>query len=80
MYGHIGWDERATRFRAASRWQLWLHALIRMVSVGFEIVAAWGARSAQRRHLAAMSDHMLRDIGVDRATARGESAKPFWRT
>lgn len=79
MYGHIGWGERATRIRAAIQSQLWLHATVRMVSAGLETVAAWGARSAQRRHLAAMSDHMLRDIGVDRATARGESAKRFWR-
>ena len=26
-----------------------------------------------------LSDHMLRDIGISRAAAHGEAAKPFWR-
>jgi uncharacterized protein YjiS (DUF1127 family) len=26
-----------------------------------------------------LSDHMLCDIGISRAAARGEAAKPLWR-
>jgi len=32
----------------------------------------------QRRHLSALSDHMLRDIGVTRAEAEAESRKAAW--
>jgi uncharacterized protein YjiS (DUF1127 family) len=36
-------------------------------------------RSRQRRALAAVSDAMLRDIGLTRAEITEEIEKPFWR-
>jgi len=33
----------------------------------------------QRRVLAALDDRRLRDLGLGRAAARREAAKPFWR-
>jgi uncharacterized protein YjiS (DUF1127 family) len=39
----------------------------------------WLERARQRRQLAELSDHMLRDIGLTRADAWAESEKPFWR-
>lgn len=36
-------------------------------------------RQAQRRALAGLDDHLLRDIGITRAQARAEAARPFWR-
>jgi uncharacterized protein YjiS (DUF1127 family) len=39
----------------------------------------WRERARQRRALREMGDHMLRDIGITRAEASGEAAKPFWR-
>jgi uncharacterized protein YjiS (DUF1127 family) len=39
----------------------------------------WNQRQRQRRHLAAMDDHMLKDIGVSAADAAREAGKPFWR-
>jgi uncharacterized protein YjiS (DUF1127 family) len=39
----------------------------------------WFDRARQRRRLAELSDHMLRDIGLTRADAWAESDKPFWR-
>ena len=39
----------------------------------------WLERARQRRQLAELSDHMLRDIGLTRADAWAESDKPFWR-
>lgn len=39
----------------------------------------WAERRRQRRHLGELGDHLLRDIGLDRATAAHEAAKPFWR-
>jgi uncharacterized protein YjiS (DUF1127 family) len=39
----------------------------------------WQQRARERRQLMQLSDHMLRDIGISRATAAGEAEKPFWR-
>ena len=39
----------------------------------------WLERARQRRQLAELSDHLLRDIGLTRADAWAESDKPFWR-
>jgi uncharacterized protein YjiS (DUF1127 family) len=42
----------------------------------------WIARSQQREALADLveqDERMLRDIGVSRAAAQREAAKPFWR-
>lgn len=45
----------------------------------FDAIGDWNDRSAQRRTLAAASDHVLHDIGVSRLDAESESEKPFWR-
>jgi uncharacterized protein YjiS (DUF1127 family) len=39
----------------------------------------WRERARQRRNLASLDDRMLKDIGIDRATARKEADKPFWQ-
>lgn len=36
-------------------------------------------RARQRRDLAALSDHSLRDIGLSRTDVDFEISKPFWR-
>lgn len=36
-------------------------------------------RARSRQQLGELSDHLLKDIGLDRATACHEAAKPFWR-
>ncbi|MFN0115832.1 MAG: DUF1127 domain-containing protein [Paracoccaceae bacterium] len=36
------------------------------------------AVARQRHRLAALDDHLLRDIGIDRATAAAEAARPVW--
>ena len=40
---------------------------------------SWIARPRQRRDLAELEDHLLRDIGVSRHEALREAAKPFWK-
>jgi uncharacterized protein YjiS (DUF1127 family) len=45
----------------------------------FDAIGDWNDRTAQRRALAAASDHILHDIGVSRLDAEGEVEKPFWR-
>jgi uncharacterized protein YjiS (DUF1127 family) len=39
----------------------------------------WIRRSRARHALGELDDHLLRDIGVTRAAAAREAAKPFWR-
>ncbi len=39
----------------------------------------WQERDQQRRHLAALDDRLLRDMGISRAEAAREAAVPFWR-
>ncbi|HYH19838.1 MAG TPA: DUF1127 domain-containing protein [Azospirillum sp.] len=40
---------------------------------------AWVGRWRQRRALADLDDHLLRDLGISREDALRESRKPFWR-
>jgi uncharacterized protein YjiS (DUF1127 family) len=44
-----------------------------------EAFLTWHDRARERRALMGLSDHMLRDIGISRADACDEAAKPFWR-
>ncbi len=43
------------------------------------LVAVWYDRWIMRQQLAELDDHMLQDIGLDRAAVRKEIDKPFWR-
>jgi len=40
----------------------------------------WHATYHQRRALLALSDHLLKDIGISRVDALQEGNKPFWRS
>jgi len=40
---------------------------------------AWRERALQRRRLLQLDARMLSDIGLSRADAENEAAKPFWR-
>jgi uncharacterized protein YjiS (DUF1127 family) len=44
-----------------------------------DAVFLWHERAKSRRTLATLDDRMLRDLGIDQATARREAAQPFWR-
>ena len=48
------------------------------VVAAWRLIAGWIERSRQRRMLATLDDHMLRDIGITRADAARECEKPFW--
>lgn len=43
-----------------------------------DLIAVWCARARQRRDLAELEPRLLRDIGLSRADAAMEAAKPFW--
>lgn len=49
--------------------------LARLVSA----VRAAALRRRERRQLAALDAHLLRDIGLDSQTAANEATKPFWK-
>ncbi len=53
--------------------------LARLPLAILETLLVWQERDQQRRHLAALDDRMLRDIGISRADAAREAAIPFWR-
>ena len=48
------------------------------VVVGIETVMTRAELSRSRRQLAQLDERLLRDIGLDRATARLEADKSFW--
>ena len=39
----------------------------------------WHETARERRALLALSDHMLKDIGITRAEAEREAGRPFWQ-
>ncbi len=44
-----------------------------------DTILLWHERHTQRRLLAAMSDTMLRDVGLESRDVVEETTKPFWR-
>lgn len=51
----------------------------RMLRRMLDGLLTWHERWRQRRALAGLTDHMLRDIGLSRADVAMELDKPFWR-
>lgn len=51
------------------------NALVR----AFDTLVVWQVRARQRNHLASLNDHLLKDIGLNRADILRETSKPFWR-
>ena len=52
---------------------------IHPVAAAFMLLARWIERRRQRKALASLDDHQLRDIGITRLDAARECEKPFWR-
>jgi uncharacterized protein YjiS (DUF1127 family) len=48
-----------------------LHQVLRTLST-------WRTRAAERQRLSMLGDHLLRDIGLNRADVHREVSKPFW--
>ncbi len=53
--------------------------LVRLPLAILETLLAWQERDRQRRHLVALDDRLLSDMGFSRAEAEREAAIPFWR-
>jgi uncharacterized protein YjiS (DUF1127 family) len=67
------------RSEASSLRAFWCDRPVRALFNLASWVSACAERSAQRRALAELDGHRLRDIGVSRTQAAAEAAKPFWR-
>ena len=52
---------------------------VRVLLKVLDVYLAWTEVARQRRALLALSDDMLKDIGISRAQADTEGSKPFWR-
>lgn len=48
------------------------------VVVGIEKIMTRAELARSRHQLAQLDERLLRDIGIDRATARFEATRPFW--
>jgi uncharacterized protein YjiS (DUF1127 family) len=53
-------------------------ALLTWLFLLFELLAEWQERARRRRHLRALDDRLLRDLGLSRADVELESRKRFW--
>lgn len=67
----------ALPMRALPVSQSWL-ALLSVTRL-VDVLMDWRDRARQRRQLAMMDQHMLRDIGLSLADVEREIQKPFWR-
>ncbi len=54
-------------------------SFFRALGAAVDRIYLWQERAAQRAHLASLDDHRLKDLGISRAEAVREAAKPFWR-
>jgi uncharacterized protein YjiS (DUF1127 family) len=57
----------------------WASAAFKAICAGATTVNLWFTRADQRRQLAEFDDQRLQDIGITRADAEAEIAKPFWQ-
>jgi uncharacterized protein YjiS (DUF1127 family) len=55
------------------------HQIAAVLDQLFEAPFVWAERAAERRHLAELDDHLLNDIGLNRADIEAVSTKPFWQ-
>jgi uncharacterized protein YjiS (DUF1127 family) len=55
------------------------HEIVAVLDRIFETPFTWAERAAERRHLAQLDDHLLNDIGLNRADVHAVTTKPFWR-
>jgi uncharacterized protein YjiS (DUF1127 family) len=49
-----------------------------IAAIGLARLLQWHELARERRALLALSDHMLKDIGISRAEAEREARRPFW--
>lgn len=77
MFGILGSGSPLTLGQRPGFWRTW--RMDRPIVRVFDWLCACQARARMRHNLATMDDHMLRDIGITRATAEHEASKMRWR-
>lgn len=55
--------------------QKWVHKL----SNRLEVLGLWLAKHQQRKQLAQLESHQLKDLGLTNAQVNTEVSKPFWK-
>ena len=69
-----GWHPRVIERRRSLAERITAAAL-----AAFAQVREWRERARSRHALLRLDDRMLRDLGIDRATAEYKGSLPFWR-
>ncbi len=54
-------------------------SIFKTLHAATEVVQVWVDRHHQRKQLAQMTPHLLKDIGLSQAQATEEINKPFWK-
>jgi uncharacterized protein YjiS (DUF1127 family) len=62
----------------ASHRRAGLRRVVRLLEKVWKTILRWHEVRRQRRALLALSDQLLKDIGISRADATREAARPFW--
>jgi uncharacterized protein YjiS (DUF1127 family) len=57
-----------------------LKAGLNLMQRALDTLLIWQERERQRRHLMALDNRLLSDMGLSRADAVAEYSKPFWRS
>ena len=71
---------RPRRAHLATRLSMRLSARLSALPLRLlDALLAWQQRAAERRHLAALDDRLLKDMGLSRADVAQELEKPMWR-
>ena len=70
---------RGWRPREIERQQSLSERIAAAARAAVDQVGEWRERARSRRALLTLDDHMLRDLGIDRATAQYMGSRPFWR-
>ena len=70
-------DAQGTGTAAAKRLRRWTAEALALALAPLRM-AACRERLRQRRALERLDERLLRDVGIDRLTARREAGKPFW--
>ena len=55
-------------------------AVVPTLMFGLEFIFGWLTRSNDRRTVANLDEHTLRDIGISKVDVYREAMKPFWRS
>lgn len=74
-----GFSTVVAQTQSRRRRHSWFYAPLQLLQRLAAVLKVWHVRAQARRQLLALDDRMLRDIGIDRATAQDVGQRPFWK-